>query len=260
MSTYLSPQINITDTICRKLAPIYRREFGEVERMQAKGDGAREEALEALKKLELLAAKEIKNAYPSTPIVIRDLAPIPDQGTCWAIHMTGGVDNFMHGLSPVCMMFLFIKDGTPFSAMVYYPLEDETYTIEKGTSGSGPVYRLRVNAAKELTPSSIVNLWSSPTRRGDSKGMSYAKHIQDHEFGLRITGNAIHDILQCASGKIDGFIGEHLAPEINLFADLVIKESAGVVTDKDGDAVTKDSETIVASNLTCHKSLLELVQ
>ena len=260
MSTYLSPQINITDAICRKLAPIYRREFGEVERMQSKGDGAREEALEALKKLELFAAKEIKKAYPSTPIVIRDLAPIPDKGSCWALHMTGGVDNFMHGLSPVCMMFLFIKDGIPFSAVVYYPIEDEMYTIEKGTSGSGPVYRLRVNAAKELTTSSIVNLWSSPTRRGDSTGMSYVEHIQREAFGLRITGNAIHDILQFASGKIDGFIGEHLAPEINLFADLVTKESSGVVTDKDGDAVTKESEMIVASNLTCHKTLLGFVQ
>jgi fructose-1,6-bisphosphatase/inositol monophosphatase family enzyme len=250
----VNPKLAVMRKVCAKEAPLMRRALGEMGRVQMN-------PVHAARMFDDTRAKmvaEIRELLEPTglPVVIDgEITPAPLPEACWLIEPICGKRNFLHGRAPVGMVLACIENGEVVAGGVYWPQDDLLVYALPGLGVMGPE-RLRVAGRADARDSLLM----LPAKTVDVINLKLLEKGEQLGLHTRKSGTSLFDVIEVAAGRADAAIATRLTPLEALLAKLFMAESAGMVTDFTGAALSVSSSGLVASNLKLHAAYLALVK
>jgi fructose-1,6-bisphosphatase/inositol monophosphatase family enzyme len=246
----LAPKQNVIRGVCRKLAPTFRRYFGEMARVQV--NPTHVEALTQEAEHSLAQTLRVELEAAGLPVVLGDEAAAPAHG--WLAEPLAGRRNFMHARLPVSCQFAYLEDGRCLAGAVYFPIEDVLVMAATGYGSSGPE-RLRVASRSELKDTLLL----LPLKTIDTIELKLLEKLDVYPVHTRKTGHPLFDVIDVAAGRADAAIATRLTPLEALVAPLMMVESGGTASDLAGKAPVAGGSLLVA-NPKLHQQFLQALK
>ena len=222
-----SALLNVMIKAARKASRTLKRDFGEVEHLQASLKGPANFVTAADLRAEEILRDELEHARPGYGF-------LGEEG--------GG------------------REGTVVAGVVYNPANDELFTAERGKGAFLNDQRLRVAARKRLADAVVACALPHPGR-GDVE-LARSEHIavQERVAGLRRFGAAALDLAWVAAGRLDAYWERGLSPWDMAAGIALVREAGGFITDLDGCDDMIKTGSILAGNEDIHREMLRALR
>ena len=259
--------ITVMQRAARKAAPRLRRDFGEVEQLQVSRKGPADFVSIADKRAEQTIVEELRHARPDWRLTLEEGGEIEGDPSKprWIVDPLDGTSNFLHGI-PHFAISIAVEDpsgaggrGEITQALVYQPLNDESYWAEKGRGAWLNERRLRVSARRDLADALVATgvPWKG---KGDlPRFQKILDAVAPQVAGVRRFGSAALDLAWVAAGRYDGFWEEELNIWDVAAGILLVREAGGFVTDYRGGDRAMAQGQVLAANDQLHSKLHKLV-
>ncbi len=174
----------------------------------------------------------------------------------WYVDPLDGTTNFAHGLPVFCVVLGLERrapglaadaDGEMVAGVIYDPLRDEMFSVERGRGAWLNNRRISVSKTALLQESLTATGFPSK-KRHDSPNVHFYQEITLRSHGVRRAGSAALDLAYVACGRLDGFWEFNLNPWDTSAGVLLVEEAGGKVTHFDGSRFTLDSREVLATN------------
>jgi myo-inositol-1(or 4)-monophosphatase len=210
---------------------------------------------------EAMITETLLRAEPSSRVMGEEASPDADatRGLVWVVDPLDGTTNFLHRYPAWAVSIAAAIDGEVVAATVYQPTAHRRGT---GWAGGGAWC-----GPEQLSVSTVAN----PAQALLGTGFPF-KHpellpsylpqlatVLASTSGVRRAGAAALDLLDVASGRLDGFWELMLAPWDTAAGMLLVREAGGVVTQLDGSALRVEHAGVIAGNPRMHAWLLESI-
>lgn len=252
MSAVNSPNMNVMLRAAEKAGKSLVRDFGEVENLQVSMKGPGDFVSAADKRSEQIIFEELRKAKPGYSFLMEESGSVPgeDKDHVWIIDPLDGTTNFLHGLPHWCISIALMDKGELTHGLIYDPVKDDMFTVERGGGAFHRRRRLRVSGRRDFQLCAIAT--GAPLRTIKNSGNRFIKEynaVQNMGASMRRFGAAALDLAYVASGKYDAFWERDLKPWDIAAGMLMVKEAGGFVADIDNDKndVLKTG-SIVAAN------------
>lgn len=167
-----------------------------------------------------------------------------------------GTHNFVYGLADYGISIAGVRENRFIVGLIYLPETNDCFFAyqNKGAYLNGK--KVRVSSRDKLEQSMIAydnQFHNHPLM------LKNFKPVIDSCFTIRILGSAVVALCKVAEGILDARIFHK--PKLVDFAarTLIVEEAGGSVTDFNGEKVTLNSTSVVASNGRIHQSLLSVL-
>ncbi|MEM8724196.1 MAG: inositol monophosphatase family protein [Pseudomonadota bacterium] len=260
--------IRVMERAARKAGNRLRRDFGEVEHLQVSRKGPADFVSKADMRAERTLYDELQVARPGWGFVLEEAGTIegdPDKPR-WIIDPLDGTSNFLHGIPHFAISIAAQEPrldgkgwGDVTAAVIYNPINDETYWAEKTRGAWLQDARLRVSARSR--PSDALIATGIPFQgHGDFAEWSRIYGAIGPEVaGIRRFGAASLDMAYVAQGRFDGFWESGLNDWDTAAGCLLIREAGGFVSDFRGRSNPIHSAQVLAANDTLHSKLHKML-
>lgn len=264
----MNPKLNLIRSACRKLAPTFRRYYGEIGRTLVNPAAAQAITDETLTSVTSLLKSEFgKTGLP----VVTTQEEIPN-GPHWLIDPLSRPVNFAHGRLPVSVAMAYIEeDGACPVGAVYFPIEDVLVQAEIGSGASG-LERFRASNRTELHDALLCLPWKtedvlaldllnkcenpSEASEASTRSPEVPQSRSSVVIHTRKTGDTLFDVIDVAAGRADIAIATRLTRLEALLARLILNESGAAGTDLAGTPLTAKSTTLLAAPFKLHPKAL----
>ena len=235
------------------------RDFGEVQNLQVSLKGPGDYVSAADRKAEEILHAELSRARPGYSFLMEERGEVEgDDGQHrWLVHPLDGTTNFLHGIPIFSVSIALERQGQIVAGVIYNPAMDELYTAERGGGAFMNDRRLRVAARRNLSDAVIATGIPHLGRGHHGQALVELRNVMGEVAGIRRFGSAALDLAFVASGRLDGFWENWLAPWDLAAGLLMVREAGGFVSDRDGGQSIFDDGSIVAGNEHIHKALLQ---
>ena len=235
--------IRVMERAARKAGGRLRRDFGEVEHLQVSRKGPADFVSKADMRAERTLYDELQIARPGWGFVLEEAGVIegdPDKPR-WIIDPLDGTTNFLHGIPHFAISIAAQEPrldgkgwGDVTAAVIYHPINDQTYWAEKSRGAWLMDARLRVSARAH--PSDALIATGIPFQgHGDFAEWSRIfGAIGPEVAGIRRFGAASLDLAYVAQGRFDGFWESGLNDWDTAAGCLLVREAGGFVSDYRG--------------------------
>ena len=260
--------IRVMERAARKAGGRLRRDFGEVEHLQVSRKGPADFVSKADMRAERAIYDELLHARPDWGFVMEEAGVIEgDEGKPrWIVDPLDGTSNFLHGI-PHFAISIAVQEprldgkgwGDVTAAVVYNPINDETYWAEKTRGAWLQDARLRVSARRSLSDSLIA---TGIPFQGQGDMAEWARiygAIGPEVAGIRRFGAASLDMAYVAQGRFDGFWESGLNDWDTAAGCLLVREAGGFVSDFRGRSNPIHSAQVLAANDGLHSKLHKLL-
>ncbi len=238
------------------------RDFGEVENLQVSEKGPGDFVSVADRQAERRIVEELERARPRYGFLLEEGGAVAgaDTSNRWVVDPLDGTGNFLHGIPHFCVSIALERDGEPVAAVVYNPLNDDTYWAARGAGAYANNRRLRVSSRMRLAHCVLAT--------GEAVGAGFdarVRYLRQHAVlkkagaSLRRFGAAALDLAWVASGKLDGFWHSGLRRWDIAAGALLVREAGGAVSDIDGSASMMETGNILAGNERLHGHLRRIL-
>ncbi|QUL38866.1 inositol monophosphatase family protein [Erythrobacter sp. JK5] len=260
--------IRVMERAARKAGARLRRDFGEVEHLQVSRKGPADFVSKADMRAERTLYDELLNARPGWGFVLEEAGIIegdPDKPR-WIIDPLDGTSNFLHGI-PHFAISIAVQEprldgkgwGEVTAAVIYHPINDQTYWAEKTRGAWLQDARLRVSARSHLSDALIATGIPFQGHGDFAEWSRIYGAIGPEVAGIRRFGAASLDMAYLAQGRFDGFWESGLNDWDTAAGCLLIREAGGFVTDFRGRSNPIHSEQVLAANNALHSKLHKLL-
>ena len=260
--------IRVMERAARKAGSRLRRDFGEVEHLQASRKGPADFVSKADRAAERTLWEELRTARPGWGFLLEESGEIEgeDGKPRFIIDPLDGTSNFLHGLPHFAISIAVQEpklDGSGWGevthAVIYQPVTDETYWAEKSRGAWLHDARLRVSGRRELSESLIATGIPFAGAGNFSEWAKIAGEIAPRVAGIRRYGAASLDLAWVAAGRYEGFWESGLKPWDTAAGCLLVREAGGFVSDWRGRSEQICDQTILAGNDVLHSRLHKLL-
>ncbi|WP_288417435.1 inositol monophosphatase family protein [uncultured Novosphingobium sp.] len=264
----LSGLIRVMEKAARKAGQRLRRDFGEVEHLQASRKGPADFVSKADLAAERTIWDELRAARPDWGFLMEEGGEIegdPDKPR-FIVDPLDGTSNFLHGIPHFAVSIAAQErrlDGQGWgdvtAGVIYQPITDETFWAEKTRGAWLHDRRLRVSGRRHLDEALIAT------------GMPFAGHgdmaqwvriygaIGPQVAGIRRFGSAALDLAWVAAGRYEGFWEQGLKPWDSAAGCLLVREAGGFVSDFRGRSASICDAEVLAGNDALHSRLHKLL-
>ncbi len=264
----LSGLIRVMEKAARKAGQRLRRDFGEVEHLQASRKGPADFVSKADLAAERTIWDELRAARPDWGFLMEEGGEIegdPDKPR-FIVDPLDGTSNFLHGIPHFAVSIAAQErrlDGQGWgditAGVIYQPITDETFWAEKTRGAWLHDRRLRVSGRRHLDEALIAT------------GMPFAGHgdmaqwvriygaIGPQVAGIRRFGSAALDLAWVAAGRYEGFWEQGLKPWDSAAGCLLVREAGGFVSDFRGRSAPICDAEVLAGNDALHSRLHKLL-
>jgi len=260
--------VRVMERAARKAGNRLRRDFGEVEHLQVSRKGPADFVSKADMRAERILYDELLHARPDWGFVLEEAGIIegaPDMPR-WIVDPLDGTSNFLHGI-PHFAISIAVQEprldgkgwGDVTAALVYHPINDETYWAEKTRGAWLSDARLRVSARSHLSDALIATGIPFQGHGDFSEWSRIFGAIGPEVAGIRRYGTASLDMAYVAQGRFDGFWESGLNDWDTAAGCLLIREAGGFVSDYRGRSNPIHSAQVLAANDTLHSKLHKLL-
>jgi myo-inositol-1(or 4)-monophosphatase len=174
----------------------------------------------------------------------------------WYIDPLDGTTNFAHGFPAFCVSMGLERrapglateaDGEMVAGVIYDPLRDEMFSVERGRGAWLNGRRIHVSKTKVLAEALTATGFPSH-KRHSSPNIHFYQQITLRSHGVRRAGSAAPDLAYVACGRLDGFWEFNLNPWDTSAGVLLVEEAGGAISHFDGGKFTLDSREVLATN------------
>ncbi|MDP2129575.1 MAG: inositol monophosphatase family protein [Erythrobacter sp.] len=264
----ISGLIRVMERAARKAGGRLRRDFGEVEHLQASRKGPADFVSKADIRAERTLYDELLAARPGWGFVMEEAGVIEgDPGMPrWIVDPLDGTTNFLHGIPHFAISIAAQEpkpDGSGWgdvvAGVVYQPITDQTFWAEKSRGAWLQDARLRVSARSRLADS-LVATGVPFFGHGDFAEWSRIfGAIGPEVAGIRRYGAASLDLAYVAQGRFDGFWESGLSEWDTAAGCLLVREAGGFVSDFRGRSAPIHADQVLAANDVLHSRLHKLL-
>src|SRR5437667_5013297 len=257
-----SALLNVMIKAARKASRTLKRDFGEIEHLQASLKGPANFVTAADQRAEEILREELEHARPGYGFLGEEggAREGSDKTHRWIVDPLDGTLNFLHGIPHFAISIGLEREGTMVAGLVYNPVTDELFTAERGKGAFLNDQRLRVAARKRLADAVVV-CGLPHLGRGDlALGRKELAAVQPKVAGLRRFGAAALDLAWVAAGRFDAYWERNLSPWDIAAGLVLVREAGGFVTDIDGGEAPWLSGDVVAGNEAIHQELARVLK
>ena len=253
-----SALLNVMVQAAMKAGRSLARDFGEVQNLQVSLKGPGDYVSQADRKAEEIIHAELSKARPGYSFLMEERGAVEgdDDQHRWIVDPLDGTTNFLHGIPVFSISIALERQDQLVAGVIYNPAMDELYTAERGGGAFMNDRRLRVAARRNLSDAVIGTGVPHLGRGHHGQALVELKNVMGETAGIRRMGSAALDLAWVASGRMDGFWENWLAPWDVAAGILLVREAGGFCSDRDGGQAMFDDGTIVAGNEAIHKALL----
>jgi len=254
--------INVMVQAAMKAGRSLARDFGEVQNLQVSLKGPGDYVSQADRKAEEIIHAELSKARPGYSFLMEERGEVEgeDGQHRWIVDPLDGTTNFLHGIPLFSISIALERQGQLVAGVVYNPAMDELYTAERGGGAFMNDRRLRVAARRNLTDCVVGTGIPHLGRGHHGQALVELRNVMGETAGIRRLGSAALDLAYVASGRLDGFWENWLAPWDLAAGILLVREAGGFVSDREGGQEMFDTGSVVAGNEAVQKALLAVVR
>ncbi|HEX3470029.1 MAG TPA: inositol monophosphatase family protein [Silvibacterium sp.] len=174
----------------------------------------------------------------------------------WYVDPLDGTTNFAHGFPVFCVSMglerrapslAASQDGEMIAGIIYDPLREELFTVEKGKGAFLNGAQIHVSRVAELAEALLATGFPS-RKRHDNPNIHFYQQFTLRSHGVRRAGSAALDLAYTACGRVDAYWEFNLNPWDTSAGALLVLEAGGSVTTFDGGAFRLDSKEVLATN------------
>ena len=257
-----SALLNVMIKAARKASRTLKRDFGEIEHLQASLKGPANFVTAADQRAEEILREELEHARPGYGFLGEEggAREGSDKTHRWIVDPLDGTLNFLHGIPHFAISIGLEREGTMVAGLVYNPVTDELFTAERGKGAFLNDQRLRVAARKRLDDAVVACALPHPSRGDVELTRSEHSTVQDRVAGLRRLGAAALDLAWVAAGRLDAYWERGLSPWDMAAGIALVREAGGFVTDLDGRDEMIKTGGILAANEEIHRQMLRALK
>ena len=257
-----SALLNVMIKAARKASRTLKRDFGEVEHLQASLKGPANFVTAADRRAEEILREELELARPGYGFLGEEggAREGSDKTHRWIVDPLDGTLNFLHGIPHFAISIALEREGTIVAGVVYNPARDELYTAERGKGAFLNDQRLRVAGRQRLADAVVACALPHPSRGDVERTRNEHAAVQDKIAGLRRFGAAALDLAWIAAGRFDCYWERNLSPWDFAAGVIIVREAGGYVTDLDGNERTMEPGDIIAGNEDMQREVMGLLK
>jgi myo-inositol-1(or 4)-monophosphatase len=210
------------------------------------------------KECEDMIIERIKEEFPSHSILAEESGEKGGEAEYqWIIDPLDGTTNYAHNFPVFCVSIGVASEGAVKVGAVYDPSRDELFFAEEGKGAFLNKERIKVSGTEKLQDSLLATGFAYNIEGKIANLDNFEKMIRNAQ-ALRRLGSAALDLCYVACGRLDGFWELGLKPWDTSAGQLIVTESAGMVTTIKGEVFDVFREDIAASNSRIHEEMIEL--
>jgi myo-inositol-1(or 4)-monophosphatase len=210
---------------------------------------------------EKLIISLIKKYYPDDAILAEEsgyMEKKPNPSSIWIVDPLDGTNNFSRRLPIfVVSIALYIP---PFlqSAVIYQPITNELFIAEKGKGAYLNGSPIHVTAVSSFSETMLGMGLHYSNKQELPQELRALNDFVNHGMILRNLGSGALTLAYVAAGKLDGAFFRNLNPWDIAAGQLLVQESGGVITNRQGTAFdVLHPSSIVATNSHLHKKIVQ---
>lgn len=177
----------------------------------------------------------------------------------WILDPIDGTMNYYHASAPFRVALCLLYQKQPIISAIYNPIKDDLYFAQAGEGATVNDKRIFVNENFDLK-NSIVMTHISSKKDARARTILALDSIFDKTLHMRIFGSGLAAMTYIASGKFDVYFNVKTYPWDILPGALLVQEAGGVVTDIEGNNITAESTSVLATNGKVHEQMLQLLK
>ncbi|MGI9519821.1 MAG: inositol monophosphatase family protein, partial [Pirellulaceae bacterium] len=169
-----------------------------------------------------------------------------------------GTNNFCHGIEHFAVSIAWQQQGETQIGVVYRPFSDDWFVAVRGQGAWHNDQPCRVVPLEQLNQALIgVGFYYDRGQQMRSTLAALETLFGENIHGIRRMGTASLDLCMTGTGSLGGYFEFELAPWDYAAGKLFVEEAGGIVTDCEGNPITKGNSSILASCPGLHAALLK---
>ena len=218
---------------------------------------ARDYVTDVDRRIEAAIAESLVQQVPGMAIVGEELQPeLARGGRSWVVDPVDGTTNFLHRFPPWAVSIAAVEDGRPVAGVVVDVERGHGYSAALGEGAWRDGERLRVSTITEPAQALIGTGFPFKDLSGMDDYVKGFRRVAAATAGIRRAGSAAMDLCWVASGSLDAFWEQRLAPWDIAAGTLIVREAGGIVSDASGRDIGVEHGPVVAGNPVMHAWLL----
>lgn len=202
----------------------------------------------------------IKDHYPEHSILSEERGEILTKSDFkWIIDPIDGTTNYAHGFPCYCSSVALEFKGDVIVGVVYQPVLDELFTVQKGKGAFLNGNRIRVSKTMTLKKSLLATGFAYDVHKSEINNIDHFTNFIKQSQAVRRPGSAALDLCYVAAGRFEGFWELKLHPWDVAAGVLLVQEGGGMVTGIAGGNYSIYSSNILASNGLIHLDMVNVL-
>jgi myo-inositol-1(or 4)-monophosphatase len=247
----------IAERAAREAGALLRDNFGKLLTIEKKADQSLVTDID--KRAEKTVVDIIRSVWPGHTIIGEESGKSQPNGEyTWVIDPIDGTHNFIRGMKNFGVSIGIIRGQEFVAGVIYLPCEDVLYKAELGSGSFKNSERIHVShlsCANECTL-----LFDSGFKIGYNEKIEVFKKVAPQMFNVRMFGASVRNLTYIAEGVADVLLEFDDKLWDYAAGITLVKEAGGVVTDFEGNVLTPDSCSYVASNGFVHESIQKMIK
>jgi myo-inositol-1(or 4)-monophosphatase len=241
----------------REAGALLSDNFGKLLTIEQKADQSLVTDID--KKAEKIVADIIRSMWPGHTIIGEESGRSKTGGEyTWVIDPIDGTHNYIRGMKNFGVSIGIIRGDEFIAGVIYLPCEDALYKAELGSGCYKN--RERIHVTQFANACECTLLFDSGFKVGYAEKLEVFKKIAPQMFNVRMFGASVRNLTYIAEGVADVLL--EFDDKLWDFAAgiTLVKEAGGKVTDFDGNALTPNSNSYIASNGFVHESIQKMIR
>jgi myo-inositol-1(or 4)-monophosphatase len=164
----------------------------------------------------------------------------------WIVDPLDGTVNYFYGIPHFCVSIALRCAGEIMVGVIYDPMRDELWTVQKGEQPRLNGHTFRVSERAEISEA-VVSVGLSKTGVTIEAGLPVLQDMVHRARKCRLLGSAALDMAYVACGRFDAYVEQGISLW-DVAAGWILVEAAGGTVDMRPRRDMKDKYSIIASN------------
>ena len=244
MTNDLDDRMHFAIDLARRAGELGLKYFRDLDNLAVESKGHQDLVSEADREVELFIRAAIAKAYPQDGIVGEEHAAVAGTtGHVWVIDPIDGTANFVRGIPAWCVVIACARDGETVVGVIHEPSTDETFY---GRLGGGAFLNGKPIKASNATSLSEGSVGTGLSNRAETKNVVILISLILAEGGIfyRNASGALM-LAYAASGRLLGYVEEHMNAWDCLAGMLLVEEAGGMVLRADPKTVLDQGTQVI---------------